>query len=75
MERKEGTAERTQMTRPIAELRGLLYQNNEVLRSAFAIAERNGATTNWSEFRKVVKNINKITHEYLYKGGTGQNEK
>jgi hypothetical protein len=72
-ERLEDMVDR--MSNTIAELRGLLYENNEVLRSTFAITERNGASTNWDAFRKVVKTINERTHEYLYKNSNGKKQK
>lgn len=45
------------------ECKKLLLEANELLRSAYAIAQRNGEKTNWEAFRGQLKNALDAQHE------------
>lgn len=48
--------------------RKALESANEICRSAFAIADREGATTNWQAFRARAKDSLALQHSVLFPG-------
>lgn len=46
--------------------RDMLFEANQVLRSAYSIAKRKGATTNWKAFENSLESILKEQHKRLY---------
>ena len=60
---KKGSISLDEYMKATKRLEKMLLEANELLRSAYAIAQRNGEKTNWEAFRGQLKNALDAQHE------------